>query len=262
MKIDYHIHSQFSADSSLNMDVVIGKAVRRRYAEIAFTDHFDFLVSEIKEWGLPSYKDYSKAIADAKSRLHGLQILKGVELGEYHRCFEMADEVIGSDPPDFKIGAIHVLSSGENISVPLKIKVTPELIASYYRDNLELVKHGNFDILAHLGVYKRYLVNKPDESVADDIIKEIFSIIIDKKIALEVNLSGMSRTLRDILPDEKHLLLYKKMGGELLTIGSDAHTQESFDNNYDVAIRRLNGLGFSHFARMREGEWEQFRVVC
>ena len=191
MKIDYHIHSRYSADSSLDMPSVISQALKLSYTEIAFTDHFDLIPSEIAVYGIPSYLRYSEAIAIQKNLNPHLSILKGVELGEYHRCYDLVNEVLkGHSAPDIKIASIHVLPDGKNLSEPLTIDITPDIITSYYQENLTLAQRGNFDILGHLGIYKRYLPQEPDETTVFEIIKEIFRQIINQDIALEINLSG------------------------------------------------------------------------
>ena len=48
-------------------------------------------------------------------------------------------------------------------------------------------------------------------------------ILANKGIGLEVNTSGIDR-IHTFLPDEPYLRRFKELGGEIVTIGSDAHT--------------------------------------
>ncbi|MBW6516064.1 MAG: histidinol-phosphatase HisJ family protein [Candidatus Cloacimonetes bacterium] len=261
MKIDYHIHSMYSADSDLEMQAVISKAIERSYDEIAFTDHFDLLSSEIAVWGIPSYQKYSEAVSFLKNQNLSISILKGVELGEYHRCHTIVDEVLKTtEEPDLKIASIHVLPEGSNISVPLTVEITPEFIRTYYLENLALVEYGNFDILGHLGIYKRYLPHEPDEKQVLELIKEILSLLIKKSIALEVNLSGMRNSYRKLIPVPEYLTLFKSMGGELITIGSDSHKIEHFDSHYEEALQQLLDCGFTHQARKTPSGWTMEKI--
>ncbi len=248
-KTDYHIHSEFSADSEAKLKDIAEAAIQKGYKKIAFSDHFDLVPSEIAHYGVPSYYNFSQAISGIKKVYPEIKILKGVELGEYYQCHELVDEILAIDPPDIKIGAIHVLApidgkSIRNISLPLKEQVSPRLIRDYYLENLRLVEHGNFDILAHLGVYKRYLEKEPDESCADDIIEQILKTIINKGIALEVNLSGKRKRLNSLVPGESLLKRYKSLGGERVTIGSDTHHVNDLDIYYDVTVDLLTKIGF------------------
>jgi len=252
LRIDYHIHSYFSADSKAEMEDIVSKAIAKGYDAIAFSDHFDLVPSEIAFYGVPSYYQYSRKIEEMRTMFPSIKILKGIELGEYHECYEMADAILNVTPPDIKIGAIHVLPPLEkdgkkkvNVSIPLLQEVTPQLIKSYYAQNLELVRYGNFDILAHLGVYKRYLTTPPDESCAQDTIDEIFRLLIKKDIALEVNYSGRGKPYRRLIPEVAFLERYREMGGDKIVIGSDAHRVEDFDVYYDETAEILfDKLGF------------------
>ncbi|MFA7598524.1 MAG: histidinol-phosphatase HisJ family protein [Candidatus Cloacimonas sp.] len=260
LKIDYHMHSKFSADSTASMDEMIEKAIATGYQEIAFTEHFDLIPEEIEIYGVPSYRKYSLAIEEMRRRYPEISILKGVELGEYHLCHKLADAIMKNSPPDLKIGSIHTLSNGKNISIPLTFPLVAEDIKDYYESNLQLVKYGDFDILGHLGVQNRYLTKEPDDSFVLHIVKEIFSLIIKKEIALEVNYSGLTKPLADLIPTTKHLKLYKDMGGKLLTIGSDAHSVESLDYSYKKTLHKLLNLGFTHFSKINAEGWEQIEI--
>ena len=261
MKIDYHIHSEFSADSKLIMEALIAKAISNSYIEIAFTDHFDLLPSEIAVYGTPSYRSYSRAVATQQAKNSEIRILKGVELGEYHRCHQLVDEVLSNySPPDLKIASIHVLPDGKNISEHLTYEITPDVISSYYQENLALVEYGNFDMLGHLGIYKRYLTDEPDESGELLTIKRIFSLLIEKQIGLEVNLSGLRNSYRKLIPAPVYLKLFREMGGELITIGSDSHHLDHFDLHYQEALQILTECGFTYLFRKTEHGWEPLKI--
>ncbi len=94
MKIDYHLHGEFSSDSRMDYDKLCTKAIENGYSEIAITEHFDFLASEIYHFGIPSYKDYFKRIKQIKNNYPNFRIIFGVELGEYHRIKDMADAIM------------------------------------------------------------------------------------------------------------------------------------------------------------------------
>lgn len=248
-KIDYHIHSEFSSDSKAKMKDIVKSAIQKGYQTIVFADHFDLVPSEIAHYGVPSYYNFSQAISGIRKAFPEIKVLKGVELGEYHQCYQLVDEILAINPPDIKIGAIHVLkpTNGRNIrniSLPLKEQVDTRLIRDYYSENLRLAEHGNFDILAHLGVYKRYLEREPDETCAYEIIDEIFKTLIKKGIALEVNLSGKRKKLNRLVPDETLLKQYKKLGGEKVTVGSDTHHIDDLDLHYELTVKLLKEIGF------------------
>lgn len=81
-----------------------------------------------------------------------------------------------------------------------------------------------------------------------DIIEEIFKLIIPNGQGIEINTSGFYYGLGRVLPSVDILKLYKEMGGEILTIGSDAHKPERLGEYYDHAVDVLKTIGFHYVA--------------
>ena len=55
------------------------------------------------------------------------------------------------------------------------------------------------------------------------MIQLIFKTIIPKGKGIEVNTSGFAYGLDSAMPSIDILKLYKELGGEIITVGSDAH---------------------------------------
>lgn len=83
-----------------------------------------------------------------------------------------------------------------------------------------MVTQGGFDSLGHLDYLRRKLDDSP---ITEDILKEIFTVLVKKDIALEINSSAVRRSHLDSFPSKSKLELYKECGGNKVTIGSDAH---------------------------------------
>ena len=48
------------------------------------------------------------------------------------------------------------------------------------------------------------------------------------------------------------LKLYKKLGGEIITFGSDAHREEDILYDYDVTCELLRSIGFRYLATFKD----------
>ena len=57
----------------------------------------------------------------------------------------------------------------------------------------------------------------------EEIIAEIFHILIENGKALEINCSGLRQGYGRTFPDIDLIKMYKNSGGEIITLGSDAH---------------------------------------
>ena len=58
MRVDYHVHTEFSDDSDYAMEQVIKDAITMKLDEICFTDHVDYGVK--KDWDEPGGMIYRK----------------------------------------------------------------------------------------------------------------------------------------------------------------------------------------------------------
>ena len=106
----------------------------------------------------------------------------------------------------------------------------------------------NYSVLAHLDLITRYDRNGiyPFEKV-EPIILEILKIIIKDKKGIEFNTSYYRYGLKDFTPSINILKLYQKLGGEIITIGSDSHKPEHLGNHIIDAKNILKNLGFQSF---------------
>ncbi len=229
MKYDYHLHTEDSYDSRIKADSLIRKAIELNYDEIAITEHLDLLPQELSLFGLPSLKKYTQRIATLKRNYPEIRILTGIEIGDYHQVRDFAANLISELEFELVLGSVHFLSDHTNIALPLPHPLTDRQVEDYYRQNLMLVTNCDLDVLAHLGVYKRHYPAIPDERKVYPMIRDIFRVMVERRIALELNLSALRNGYPSFLPEEHLIALYLEQGGTLFSIGSDAHYLEHFD---------------------------------
>lgn len=229
MKYDYHLHTEDSYDSKLKADSLIQRAIELNYNEIAITEHLDLLPQELSIFGLPSLKRYHTRIKALQEKYPQLTILFGIEIGDYQQTRPFAESLIAELPFQLVLGSVHFLSDHTNIALPLEKPLSPTLVKDYYLQNLKLVSECNIDVLAHLGVYKRHYPAIPDEIEAIPIIRDIFAVMIERNIALEINLSSLRNGYPSFMPEQHIIEHYLSQGGKLFSLGSDAHFLEHFD---------------------------------
>ncbi len=250
MKFDYHLHTEDSYDSRINADALIKKAIDLQYDEIAITEHLDLLPQELSLYGLPSLQRYTRRIAALKTKYPEIKILTGIEIGDYQQVKDFAKNLISGLGFELILGSVHFLSDHTNIALPLAQPLSAPQVEDYYLQNLSLVNTCDVDVLAHLGVYKRHYPFIPDETAVYPVIRDIFSVMVERQIALELNLSALRNGYPSFLPEEHIIQLYLEQGGKLFSIGSDAHTLEHFDvfrdtipKQYQTSFRQLLSKG-------------------
>lgn len=228
IKHDFHIHTEFSYDSRIKGKELLQRAIELGYQEIAITEHLDLLPQEVKLYGLPSLRKYSAYIDALRLEYPEITLHKGIELGDYHHVKEYAETIIQGYDLYPILGSVHFLSDQINVAIPMPSELNPAQVRDYYEQNLELVSICDIDVLAHLGVYKRYYNTPPDEREHESLIREIFGVMIQKGIALEINFSSLYKPYQRCLPEPYYLELFQKMGGTKIVYGSDAHRIENF----------------------------------
>lgn len=107
MKFDYHIHTEDSYDSSIKAIDLINRAIKLNYDEIAITEHLDLLPQELKKYGAPSLDRYYKRIKELQSNTSKLNVLCGIEIGDYHRVKEYALSLVEDIKFDLILGSVH-----------------------------------------------------------------------------------------------------------------------------------------------------------
>ena len=128
----------------------------------------------------------------------------------------------------------------------------PWLLGRYFDELCETAAFAHFDSLSHLTYPLRYIVagtgKMPDLSLHREQIDTIFKILIKNKKALEINVSGLFRELKCTLPDEPLVRRFRELGGEYITIGTDAHSADMVGKGIEQGVAVAKRAGFSRYA--------------
>ena len=265
MTADYHVHSAFSFDCKVPMEVQIERAIGIGLDEICFTDHVDYGVRKdwdepgpVEEWnGKPNrnvnYPRYFAELAGMQERYGDrITIRRGLELGVQRHTIRQTEELCEHcGELDFTLLSVHQVGDRE-IYLPEYIADRPQgkYNLDYYEELLAVARgFDRYSVLAHLDVMRRYdpAGEYPFEKTRD-AVAEILRTVIQKGKGIELNTASWRYQLEDIQPRREILRLYRDLGGEILTIGSDAHRVEQIGDSFDKARAILRDeLGFRHF---------------
>ena len=198
------------------------------------------------------------------------------------KCLKEYEDMIAKYPFDFIIGSTHCL---ENIDPYWKEywdgRTAEEGLHRYYDAIDKNVSYYDcFDSLGHLDYLVRYVPEEaalrsfekravckktfkgssPDMSEKRfygkymydpkdymDHTDSIMKKLIDKGRALEINTAGLKYGLGFAHPKLELLIRYRELGGELITIGSDAHCAEHFAYGFDSVRELLIDLGYRYY---------------
>ena len=256
---DYHTHSSFSDDSSTPMKQMAEAAASLGLSEIVVTDHYD------PDYPLPDwtvnvdFASYIKKIDETALLFRNrINVKKGIEIGIQHgETLKKCSSAANSGDYDFIIGSFHC-AEGFELSCGdfFEGRSAADAIAAFYRYNiLCLSSYNDFDVLGHINVIDRYAPELPDPDSNRDLLEELLTLIIEKGKGIEINTSSFRYGMGDhTTPTEQILRLYKKLGGEIITVGSDAHRPQDVGYAIDWAYDKLRGLGYRYVTTFCERE--------
>lgn len=229
---DYHTHSRISPDAGTSMTDMAAAAVRAGLDEICFTDHLEPIIPGSPDQEAAPYDwDALRREFERAQDVWGDQIRLrlGVELGDAPWNFAWCERTLERAPElDFIIGSIHLLSpqfGGENLYFfdPADEAEARLGMADYLTQVQRLTDWGGFTVLGHLTLPLRYLNENRGYHLTFDGFEEpverILRSVIRQKNGIELNTNRGHQPL----PDEKWLKLFRQLGGEVITLGSDAH---------------------------------------
>lgn len=270
MFADYHIHTEFSDDSDYPMEEAVKDAVRMGLEEICFTDHVDYGIkrdsddprgilcrnggpggpgqTELKNVDYPEYYAQIKKLQD---QYRGQITLKmGLEFGMEISTVPEYEALYQKYPFDFIILSVHQINGKEFWTQEFQKGYTQKQYNDrYYEEILALVRrYHDYSVLGHLDLISRYDLagHYPFEKIRPVITEILKTVIADGK-GIEVNTSSHRYRLRDLTPSRDILKLYKKLGGEILTIGSDCHRKEHLGAYIKEVKQELRDMGYTRF---------------
>ena len=253
---DLHTHSILSPDGHAPLAEMAGAAVKAGFSALCLTDHCDLLSGDGKrtltyDWGpgLAQFADTAPRFADK------LTLRLGLELGEAYVSPAHTRTILSDvgDKLDFVIGSIHNdrEENGGGEYYYMKFASPGQCYAAldgYFASMEELTALPDcYDVLGHI-IYPLRYMERDGQTVSLerywDRLAGILRTVIDCGKGIEVN-TNRGRTIE---PWREILALYRDLGGELVTVGTDAHFPEHVGLGVTDAYDLLHACGFDRVA--------------
>ena len=263
--IDCHTHTQFSVDSDADIYMMIDRATELGLTAYAVTDH-----CECNRWYSAEhypdettypyfnfgtdYENSVSAVTRLKEEYAGkINLICGTELGQAVEAPDIAEKVVSDNRLDFVICSILQLPKTEDFAFIDYNNYTSEeiygLLERYFIEINKLCKWGKFDVLGHLTYTLRYINGNfgfdADISRFDEIIADSFRALVQNGCGIEINTSGLRQNYGDTFPSIKYVRLFRELGGEIISLGSDAHTVEDLGKGVLKGAEISQAAGFN-----------------
>ena len=232
MKADFHLHCCFSGDSDTPPETVARMGMERGLSALCFTDHYDADYPYEDVCFELDTEAYFAEISGVRDAYEGrLAVGIGVELGLQPQLGPLYRSYVGRYPFDFVIGSTHLMDGKDPYYASFWEDCAPkDGIRRFLEITLENMKaFDDFDVYGHLDYIVRYAPLEPKQFFYGDygdLMDEILRFLISRGKGIEVNTGGYKAGLGCPNPCPEVLRRYRDLGGEIVTMGSDAHAAE------------------------------------
>ena len=206
---------------------------------------------------LPNYVSSVDAMQEKYKEV--LPVRLGIELGLQPHLACIHADILSQYPFDFVIGSSHVMH-GVDPYYPAywENHTEEEGYQEYFESILEnIAVFDGFDVYGHIDYVVRYGPNKNASYSYQkyaDIIDEILKALIIKGKGIEINTGGFKYGLGHPNPAEDIIKRYHELGGEIITIGADAHQPEHVAFDFEKVPSILKEAGFTHYTVFKNQE--------
>lgn len=263
---DFHLHTEFSQDSQTPVRDQIDQAIGLGMKEICITDHHDYGVGLKGGDFILDFDRYIPTLLALRAEYEDrIAIRIGIELGLQVRIKEYLNQLTHRYPFDYIIGSSHFVD-GQDPYYPefFMGREEKEAYEDFFKVTLCRVKAIDcFDSLGHLDYVVRYGPNKNQFYTYDsykEYIDPILNILVEKGKGLECNTGGFQYGLGHPNPTEEILTRFRELGGEILTIGSDAHVTQNLGYDFPRLKDLLLSCGFRYYCVFHDRKPEFVKI--
>lgn len=266
IRSDNHVHTQFSSDSEAPMETMVQKAIEQGLYSLCFTDHMDYDFPDLGN-GMDFLFDvdlYFAEIDRLRQSYPSIALRYGIELGLKPNLKEMCHALTAAHPFDFVIGSTHLVDDFDPYYPQYwEDKTEKEGLRKYYETTLENMDVlSDFDVYGHIDYIVRYTPTQQknrEKGILEetcmkqyyedtkDVIDEILKRLIAAGKGIEVNTAGLRYGCGHPHPREEILKRYRELGGEIITVGSDAHAPEQLSFAFELIPNLLRSCGFRYY---------------
>lgn len=275
---DSHVHSEWSWDTGgptsptavATMERTCSRAVKIGLPAVIFTEHLDFTgwtidAVDVMENQIPlitpggtleppplDVGGYLDSIERCRQQFPGLRILTGVEFGQPHRDSEAAADLLDLTELDRVNGSLHTLQVGDQFFEPptLYRMWPPDRVIWEYLAEVPpmMTSPAEFEVFTHIDYAARYwpteVAGPFDATRFEDGFRQAMRSVAQSGRALELNTRGW---LRPWIPR-----WWSEEGGQAVSFGSDAHTEDLLANNFPEAMAMAEYHGFRPGRRVED----------
>jgi len=244
---DWHVHDFVSHDAKGHVRDFVEAAIEKGITLILFANHPERMcpLDNVFKINVDDVAKKLKLERDEIERckdIYGdkIKLLQGIELENRRSLLEPNKRLLDIYRFDVVIGSCHLVGDS-SISSKRNIKIFEEtdeetLYNRFFDGAMDLLVSFPFDIMGHFDIVKRfgvYYYGTFEHEKYKDRIDEIYQVLAEKEIGLEINTSGFFQGPKEPYPSEDMAARALQDGVPFIITGSDAHKPEDLAKGFD-----------------------------
>ncbi len=263
MIVDFHVHSRFSHDSPAEPEEILYAAQAQGVDIVCVTDHVDLdFTGKDYSFDVQAREEFFASLREKFE--NAVELRLGVELGLQPHIAGENGAFVNSAHFDFVIGSTHLVDR-----MPFKPSIYPrfsrmhdkcEGVARFLENTLEnIMSYDDYDVYGHLDYFSRYVYRELfDYSLHRELVEEILSQLVSRGKGIEINTGGYSSGMSN--PGPEILNRYRELGGEIITMGSDAHRPREVGFCIRKGQELLKACGYEYFTVFKDRKPEFIKL--
>jgi histidinol-phosphatase (PHP family) len=261
--VDLHVHSTLSADGASSIADYARRAAAQGLRQMAFCEHVDFDPRD-QDCGHLELLRYDREMAGARSLVPQVALCQAVEVSYQTRREDEIRTWLSTRAWDFVVTSVHLVDYADGWAIVSEPGTAGAYFAAhsqhqaytpYFEEIWRAARSGLGDVLGHLDLIKRYGVahyGPFEPTMFEEEIRTVLKTAIEEGVGLEINTSGLRQSPGESYPTLAVLRWYRESGGEILTVGSDAHHVDDLGVGIAEALSMAQEVGFQAIATFEE----------
>lgn len=239
---DTHLHTiPFSADGGMTISQVLEKQ-KETGLSLVLTEHMDY--------GFPPFVFDAEEYFNTYGPYRSDTLLLGVETGLTAAARDKSRSLVRSYPFDMVIGSIHAVLGRDVYEDGCfdQFAGKEEAFSAYLKTMLDNIRdYSDFDTLGHIDYISRVAPYKDPLLRCGEyggLIDAILTVLAEREQSLEINTRLFTNPHAvAVLAEICHH--FKKLGGQTVTVGSDAHRPEIIGKYLKAAYSLAGACGLT-----------------
>jgi histidinol-phosphatase (PHP family) len=233
-KSDIYLNGPISKGKEQGLEDIVNQAVKKDIQVLSILDCIEKTDGVLRTTS--SCRDALKhraEIMELQRMRNEITLLNGIQVSQpYERGEEF--EFYASFPMDMIVGIVDDFDKGLQKEEEIK-----KAYDDYYCKNLYAVESGKIDVLSHLGlIHTYYGYRYCNDSLIDTLLREM----IHRNVLLEITSGVQRKDNFSTFPSYDLLKRYKKLGGEMVTIGTHANDIQNIGKNLEETYQIAHDL--------------------